>query len=278
LGSHLSKYKSNSAVSKSMKQVIFTTYADRKWFLKKIILQAQAKKIGFTKTTSWSKKNIPKHYQTATSPYILHRRGGGYWLWKPYVIYAEIQNIKENDILVYLDAGCEIQCSNQGKDVFRSYLNILEQDPIIAFEYPASIGAWTNDATLRYFNVQPEAQILQESQVEAGCLIIKKCPESERIIQAWLDIATNHPALFSDDYNLETLRSEFIDHRHDQSILTLLLRLNNLKAFKRESNNPLRTSRTDDYLYLMKQFKKLRLSWLLVFSKRVYRGTKKLFT
>jgi len=36
------------------------------------------------------------------------RRGGGYYIWKPYIIYKHLQLLNENDILVFVDAGCKI--------------------------------------------------------------------------------------------------------------------------------------------------------------------------
>ena len=34
-------------------------------------------------------------------------RGGGYWIWKSHII-KKINEINDNDILIYLDAGCSI--------------------------------------------------------------------------------------------------------------------------------------------------------------------------
>jgi len=35
-------------------------------------------------------------------------RGYGYWLWKPYIIKKNMERMKNGDILLYLDSGCEI--------------------------------------------------------------------------------------------------------------------------------------------------------------------------
>ena len=37
-------------------------------------------------------------------------RGFGYWQWKSYRIRRLLEQIDENDVLVYLDAGCHLNC------------------------------------------------------------------------------------------------------------------------------------------------------------------------
>ena len=35
-------------------------------------------------------------------------RGYGYWLWKPYIIFKTMLQIKEGDTILYCDSGCEL--------------------------------------------------------------------------------------------------------------------------------------------------------------------------
>ena len=37
-----------------------------------------------------------------------NKRGYGYWLWKSYIIKKTMDMMKDGDILLYLDSGCEI--------------------------------------------------------------------------------------------------------------------------------------------------------------------------
>ena len=37
-----------------------------------------------------------------------HSRGGGYWIWRPYILRSAINDINDGEYLVYLDAGCTI--------------------------------------------------------------------------------------------------------------------------------------------------------------------------
>jgi len=48
------------------------------------------------------------------SDFILsNRRGFGYWIWKSYLIMKTMEKMEENDVLLYLDAGCEINMSEK---------------------------------------------------------------------------------------------------------------------------------------------------------------------
>lgn len=35
-------------------------------------------------------------------------KGYGYWLWKPYIIKKTLEKMNDEDILLYLDCGCEL--------------------------------------------------------------------------------------------------------------------------------------------------------------------------
>ena len=43
------------------------------------------------------------------------KRGLGYFLWKPFLISAKLDEIAEDDFLVYANAGCEFNAGNERK-------------------------------------------------------------------------------------------------------------------------------------------------------------------
>jgi hypothetical protein len=44
---------------------------------------------------------------------LREQRGGGYWIWKPYIIKKHLDKINDNDILIYMDAGCSININGK---------------------------------------------------------------------------------------------------------------------------------------------------------------------
>ena len=59
-----------------------------------------------------------KFYKKFQSFLEENKRGYGYWLWKPYLISWAMQDLKDGDILVYADSGCEFGSLEKIKKVF----------------------------------------------------------------------------------------------------------------------------------------------------------------
>lgn len=50
-----------------------------------------------------------------------NKRGYGYWIWKPYLIKKSMDSMKDGDILLYADCGCEIDISEYSWNVYWKY-------------------------------------------------------------------------------------------------------------------------------------------------------------
>lgn len=65
------------------------------------------------------------------------RRGGGYYIWKPYVICKTLQKLDHGDILVYLDSGSQIKSSRQSHyDRVQTLFETLENDHKGVMSFP----------------------------------------------------------------------------------------------------------------------------------------------
>src|SRR6266511_770480 len=91
-----------------MKSLI-VSYADDLFLFSQKRLIESALHHGIDESHSWDRAALEQttfyklHKSTLDSP-----RGGGYWLWKPFIIKEELEDLKIGDILVYSDAGIEI--------------------------------------------------------------------------------------------------------------------------------------------------------------------------
>lgn len=148
-------------------------------------------------------------------------RGYGYWIWKPYLIYERLQRINEGDFLVYCDAGCTINPG--GLKRFQEYKNVLDASPlgIIAFELTHLEKTYTKRKVYTYFGSTPEEDTRR--QCMATVVLIKKTARSLDTVRQWYEIASHHE-LIND--TLEEEHPDFKDHRHDQSIWSMLVREN----------------------------------------------------
>ena len=76
---------------------------------------------------------------------------GYYWyVWKPIILLRFINEIKENEVFVYLDAGTEISligCKN-----FEVLIEQARREGTFFFRNPQKINEWTKENTLKYFD------------------------------------------------------------------------------------------------------------------------------
>jgi hypothetical protein len=78
--------------------------------VKRLNKEAEAMNV-FSSVTTLNDDNLKEHTQfwAKHGDFILSNpRGYGYWVWKPYVILEELNKIPDGDILLYTDAGCEL--------------------------------------------------------------------------------------------------------------------------------------------------------------------------
>jgi hypothetical protein len=56
------------------------------------------------KIVIFNKSQIDNEFVERNKSILECQRGGGYWLWKPYIINEFLKNINDNDIVFYLDS------------------------------------------------------------------------------------------------------------------------------------------------------------------------------
>lgn len=233
--------------------VILISYATAHFFDSQRRLAASAKKNGIDEVILFNniwlylynrafiKKNR-KHFQ--------HKRGGGYWVWKPYIILKTLEKLDKEDYLIYLDAGIEIIkpldkllkiCKKDGGIMLFSPLHYTNKD-------------WTKRDV--FVKLRCDSSFFHNSkQLEAGMMILKKNNFTLNFIKNWLELCTEY-SLINDSQNNCTLPNfpSFKEHRHDQSLLTILALKQKLKAYRSPdqlSNNykPPRYREDNEFLF-----------------------------
>ena len=162
-----------------------------------------------------------------------NKRGYGYWLWKPYLISKTFEKMNDGDILLYLDAGCEVK--NDDND---SLIELLKKCGQFNFMY-TSTGqlekAYTKMDTFSKMNMIND-EILNSMQHQACVIFIKKNEITSQFISDWYSNACDYHII--DDRN-SILKNDpkFIDNRHDQSLFSLLLKSDKYKNYMNTPNN-----------------------------------------
>ena len=153
------------------------------------------------------------------------KRGFGYWIWKPYFINKLLENAKEDDIFIYVDSG------NIVKDDLKVLFDLCRKDEkgVILFDNRDGTedgGVWKNARWTKSdcFNLLTltTPEYLQGNQVNASYIVFRKTNFSVKFFDLFMRASSNYN-IISDAPNVtDNFNKEFYDHRHDQSILSLL--------------------------------------------------------
>ena len=190
---------------------------------------------GVNRTISWTPAALEATPFYGHCREILSQpRGPGYWLWKPYIILQALLSADDGDWAIYHDTGW-----TPGAYRFSTGLQPL-------LEWVASHGdgifpgVTTNFLKARQWVKRDcfhsmecdKPQFWDVPVVSATWSVWRKSPEAIAFLRAWVALMMD-PRL-STDYP-STCGSadlpEFIDHRHDQAVLTLLVHRSGLRYY-----------------------------------------------
>ena len=216
--------------------IVFLTYGDKNFKKSRERIIDEAKQLNlFTdctmetedvfNDTEFSEQLTNNKFKQVAS----QEKGGGYWLWKPYILYKHLSKLNEGDILVYADAGCKINNDTNTLDSFNDIFNKIQNTNtnIVLNKLPNQYleKNWTKGDILDYHNVY-DNDIINEPQFEGGRIIIIKNNKTMEIINKWWDNAKSHPEFFDDSDSSIPNKDGFIEHRHDQSNISILCKVN----------------------------------------------------
>ncbi len=186
---------------------------------------------GADKVISYSPNDIDMEFFKKNKKILTQSRGGGYWLWKPYFIKRTLEEIDYGDYLFYCDSGACF-CSNI--DYLIGCLESYKQD-ILCFEIPLIEKQWTKRDCFILMDCDYE-EYTDTNQRIATYMLIKKSKKSMNFIEDYLKYSCDEKILTDLDNTLNKENYEgFIEHRHDQSIFSLLTKKYGFEGFREPS-------------------------------------------
>jgi hypothetical protein len=172
-------------------------------------------------------KNDENFWSKHSSFISKNKRGYGYWLWKPYLIQKTMSLLNDGDILMYLDAGCEIDIRN--KNEIEKYFEIVKKDYIcgtLTSDHPER--KWCKMDLLIKLDMVDNDEVLDSIQRQAGAQLIYVCNKTRELINEWYTIVSNDYHMIDDTKSIAPNYPIFKEHRHDQSTFSLLTKKYNL--------------------------------------------------
>lgn len=216
--------KSNEEIPK---ETSFLTYGseERGYASYAALLSKEALSIGRFGSSSFNTaSDLDAEFRKRNADILDEPRGGGYWLWKPYIIFKRLLEMPDDSILVYCDSLYRItgNLSHHVASYFEanpgSYAWLTKNKPGDG-TYLESDFTKADALTI----VQHRKSLVEQDpdQVWAGCIAFKKCIETMTLVSAWLTYCQDSRVISSGPDVLSPKNSSR-DNRHDQTVLSLL--------------------------------------------------------
>jgi hypothetical protein len=212
---------------------VLISYANERYAKSQDILLKSSIEYGkVDKVINYNPEYIKSKSFYIKNKYILDKtRGAGCWCWKFFIILETLNTLEEGDCVLYLDAGIEVldninplikiaqESSNNGPMLFRlpgghKNKTWTKRDCFI-LTYCDSEKYWNGDL------------------VNGAISLWVKNEKNINFLKEWLRYARD-PRIITDDTLMcgKPNLLEFKDHRHDQSILSLMAIKYNLEVWR----------------------------------------------
>lgn len=211
----------------------FMTYADNNFSEAMTRLTKEAFMFGeFNTINPYCPNDIPVSIKNKFIDILSQKRGGGYWLWRPFILLQQLNKIEDGDIIVYLDAGCMLNI--KGKDKFWDYVNKINKSKYGSLSFQmtglksgslAKEKEWTTDEIFKHFKIDiNNKEITETGQFLGGIFLLKKNKDSMKYVNDTIKCILSNPYLITDVYN-KNQKSYFKDNRHEQSVTSIIRKL-----------------------------------------------------
>ena len=178
------------------------------------------------------------------SPYIIqlfrehkdicqYSRGVGFWFWKPFIILKTLESVNTGDYVFYMDVGTDIQ-----QDLSILYKLCTENNGFLIFENRSGNPQgkiWTNNLWTKRdcFKIMscdtPEYH--NGNQSDGAYQLYQKNDITLKFLKEYCEYSMDRRIITDEPNTLGENLPQFIDHRHDQSILSLLVIKHKIKTF-----------------------------------------------
>lgn len=151
-------------------------------------------------------------------------RGAGYWAWKPWAILRAMDESGPDDVIFYQDCGFGYRYLTL---LPLRRLEALARDKgfvtgVLCPQYGPN-RLWNRRACLRMMGCEQREDILDAPSVQATLSLWTNTPQARAFVQRWLDWCLQQEVIrdaLPQERAFEA--ADFVEHRHDQAILTNL--------------------------------------------------------
>lgn len=174
-------------------------------------------------------KSIDPNFYQANKNILSQKKGGGYWLWKPYLVNKLLEKINEGDFIFYADAFVFFI-----KNIEPLYKVCDEKTKgLLAFAMGHKETAFTKKYVFEAMGCMG-SKFTETGQNLASFFVVKKNNFTVNFFKKYLNYCCDEKLIT--DVEVSPNYPDFKAHRHDQSIFSLLLKKHDVETFIDPSN------------------------------------------
>ena len=233
----------------SKEKKILINYADKAYGKAQHLNTWTGKHIAhFDKVIEYGPDDIDAVFYEEHKNILNVKRGNGLWLWKPYFIHKTLSLIDYGDIVFYCDSGAFF--FRNPKVVF----DILEKQDIYVSVLPLIEKQFTKLDTFKIMGLY-DNKYMDSPQISGTYIAVRKSEYSLKFVQEWLSYCCDINVLAAPETKEKEV-PEFYAHREDQSILSLLVKKYNIKAYSDPSQYGRLPEKYKNDNFIMSYYKK----------------------
>jgi hypothetical protein len=174
----------------------------------------------FVANQNWLVENSSKFRQHIKFV-ISHPKGKGLWLWKPFLIETFFEKFPHYDVVIYLDVGSEINLNYFSNKRLIEYLNLSKQQNVVGFQLNLPEYKYSDPILKSIYQHNID---MTTGQIMATIILFNKSEITNQFINEWQRNAVKDQYKFlTGDITTESaIGSRNFEHRHDQSIFSLI--------------------------------------------------------
>jgi hypothetical protein len=225
-----------------MAKRVLVTFTDSRMKAARRRLCRQAKEMEvYSEIVSASERDLSPDFRQRFKNYLTpEHRGFGYYAWKPQIVLQTLERLQDGDQVHWIDSGCHLNPAGRDRLLELFAMTVEAPSGVQGFEclppngslvykqrqFPDQReGHWTKGDLLDRLDVRGRPDITNTQQLGATTFFVRKCPTSMDFMRHWVRVFSEDFSMIDDSASLAPNLEGFIEHRHDQSIYSILGKL-----------------------------------------------------
>ncbi len=225
-----------------MAKRVLVTFTDSRMKVARRRLCRQAKEMGvYTDVFGASEQDLTADFRQRFKDYLTpEHRGFGYYAWKPQIVLQTLERLQDGDQVHWIDSGCHLNPAGshrlqelfamtaEAPSGFQGFECLPPNGSLVYKErqFPDQAeNKWTKGDLLDRLEVRDRPEITSTQQLGATTFFVRKCPASMDFMRHWIRVFSEDFSMIDDRPSLAPNLEGFIEHRHDQSIYSILGKL-----------------------------------------------------